>query len=199
VERGSDNVVGTPGRLDPASESLIAASAGQPPLETLAPDQARRLPLVLAGAPEPVGSVVQRWIDGPGGPLAIRIYRPSGVTRPPAFVYMHGGGWVIGSLEGSDAWCRRLTNAAGCAVLSVACRLAPENKYPAALDDTLAAIDWTVSNADELGLDATQLVVGGNSAGGNLAAAALATAGMDGRARDIGEIVRSYRTEAAPV
>jgi acetyl esterase len=136
VVRGADNVVGTPGALDPASKAVLDAIAGLPPMETLTPEEARRQPLVLAGAPEPVGSVVQQWIDGPGGPLAVRIYRPSGVERPRAFVYMHGGGWVIGSLEGVDALCRRLTNATGCALISVGYRLAPENKYPAALDDT---------------------------------------------------------------
>ena len=172
IERGTDNVVGAPGSLHPASKALIDSLAGLPPIETLTPEQARTMPLVFAGAPEPVGSVTQQWIDGPGGRLPIRIYRPSGVARPPAFVYMHGGGWVIGSIENTDALCRRLTNATGCAILSVGYRLAPEDKYPAALDDTMAAIAWTVRTADALDIDAGRLVVGGNSAGGNLAAAA---------------------------
>jgi acetyl esterase len=135
---------------------------------------------VLVGAPPAVGSVAQRWIPGPGGPLAIRIYRPAGALKPPAFIYLHGGGWVIGSLEGADAVCRRLVNATECAVFSVDYRLAPEHKYPAALDDAFAAVEWVVAAADELGVDATRLVVGGSSAGANLAAA------MSLRARDRG-------------
>ena len=171
VRRGADNVVGTPGAVDPQVRAVLEWYAGQPTIETLTPETARRLPTVLAPAPPPVASVAQRWIDGPGGPLALRIYRPA-VADPGVLVYLHGGGWVIGSLEAADAGCRRLANATACAVVSVDYRLAPEDKYPAALEDAYAALAWTHAHAGELGVDDRRLVIGGSSAGGNLAAAA---------------------------
>jgi acetyl esterase len=91
-------------------------------------------------------------------------------------VYFHGGGWVIGDLDTHDTFCRQLANGAGCAVLSIDYRMGPEHRFPAAVDDCLAALDWAAREADALGLDASRLAVGGDSAGGNLAAvAALAT------------------------
>lgn len=171
VRRGADNVVGTPGALHPQVRAVLDQIAGQPSIETLTPETARRLPAMFAPAPEAVAAVIQRWIPGPGGPLAIRSYRPA-AERPGAFVYLHGGGWVIGSLEAADADCRQVANATGCTVFSVDYRLAPERKYPAALEDGYAALEWACDHAGELGVDERRLVVGGSSAGGNLAAAA---------------------------
>ncbi len=172
IERGADNVVGRPGEVPPEVREAIALAAGQPSIETLTPEQARRLPELLAPAPDAVAMVLQRSIAGPGGPLAVRTYRPIGVDRPAAFVYLHGGGWVLGSLDASDATCRRLANATGCAVLSVDYRLAPEHRFPSGLEDAYAAIRWARDEGEGMGIDARRLVVGGTSAGANLAAAA---------------------------
>lgn len=106
----------------------------------------------------------------PGDPaIPARLYRP-GLGRPPLLVYLHGGGWVVGSVALSDTFCRALANASGCAVLSVEYRLAPEHRYPAAVEDAYAATVWAAEHAHELGCDAARLAVGGSSAGGNLAA-----------------------------
>lgn len=106
------------------------------------------------------------------GRLPIRIYDPGGEGARPALIYLHGGGWVMGDLEMHDATCRGLAALVGCVVVSVDYRLAPEHPYPAALDDALAAIAWVRANAAALAVDPERLVVGGSSAGGNLAAAA---------------------------
>jgi acetyl esterase len=103
----------------------------------------------------------------------LRLYRPLGSAteaRLPALVYFHGGGWVIGDLDTHDTLCRQLANGSGCAVVSVDYRLAPEHRFPCAVDDSLAATQWVSRHAAELGLDASRLAVGGDSAGGNLAA-----------------------------
>ena len=168
MDRGKDNIVGPTGALDPTVRAWLDALPPTP--ETLTPDAMRRAPAAFDPAPEAVASVTQQPIRGPAGPLMVRTYRPA-AESVGAFVYLHGGGWVIGSLEGADAVCRRLANATRCAVLSVDYRLAPEHRYPAALDDAYAALEWTRANARELGVDPDAIVVGGSSAGGNLAAA----------------------------
>lgn len=109
-----------------------------------------------------------------GGPLHYRYYRPQGSAAEaalPALLWLHGGGWTIGSLDGYDTVCRELANQAGCAVLALDYRLAPEAPFPAALDDAWFALDWLATNAAELAIDPARLAVGGDSAGGNLAAA----------------------------
>jgi acetyl esterase len=125
-----------------------------------------------ATAPRPLWRVRDVEIAGPGGPLPVRIYEPGPGGIRPLLVYLHGGGWVMGDLTMHDATCRALAALAGCVVLSVDYRLAPEHPHPAALDDTLAALAWARANAPALGVDATRIAVGGSSAGGNLAAAA---------------------------
>ena len=111
---------------------------------------------------------------GPGGLIPLRYYRGAG-TLPdealPVQVYFHGGGWVVGDLDSHDWVCRAVANAAKCAVVSVDYRLAPEHRFPAAYDDALAAVRWTAANARLLTIDAARISVGGDSAGGNLAAA----------------------------
>jgi acetyl esterase len=120
---------------------------------------------------EEVANVEDRNIPGPAGEIPVRIYTPlnaAGVL--PCLVWYHGGGWVIGNLDGADNSCRSMANASGCKVVSVDYRLAPEHRFPAAADDSFAALEWVANNAASLGIDANRIAVGGDSAGGNLAA-----------------------------
>jgi acetyl esterase len=143
----------------------------------LARARTRRSLRLLAGKRRPLARVEDRTIAGPGGPLTLRIYEPNGVVRPaPALLYLHGGGFVIGDLDTHDPLCSLLAEQAGCVVLSLAYRLAPEHKFPAAADDAEAAFRWLAAHATELGLDPTRLAVGGDSAGGNLSAVVAQTA-----------------------
>ena len=122
--------------------------------------------------PEPVGEVEDLSIEGPGGPLPVRVYAPETGDEPlGVFVTFHGGGWVVGSLDTHDPVCRALANAAECLVVSVDYRLAPEHPFPAAVEDCYAAVEWATEYADELGGDPERIAVGGDSAGGNLTAA----------------------------
>ncbi|MGH8983699.1 MAG: alpha/beta hydrolase [Acidimicrobiia bacterium] len=119
---------------------------------------------------EPVHQIDDRTIPGPGGELPVRVYRP-GEDRPlPLLVWFHGGGWTIGSLDTHDNTCRSLANGVGCVVVSVDYRLAPEHKFPAAVEDALAAMQWVADHGADVGGDPARLAVGGDSAGGNLAA-----------------------------
>jgi acetyl esterase len=126
----------------------------------------------LAGPGEEVDGVVDRTIPGPGGEIPVRIYTPKGASSGalPCLVYYHGGGWVIGTLDTTDAICRAVANRAGCKVVSVDYRLAPEHKFPAPVDDCYAALKWVADNGASIGVDPSRLAVGGDSAGGNLSA-----------------------------
>lgn len=148
-------------------------AAGAPPTHTLSPEEARQATdfKLLAGEPEEVRKVENRMIPGPGGEIPVRIYTPEGNGPFPILVYYHGGGWVIGNLETVDVPCRMLTNKASCIVVSVDYRLAPEHKFPAAVEDAYAAAKWAVEEASSIGGDSNRVAVGGDSAGGNLAAA----------------------------
>ncbi|MFJ3788887.1 alpha/beta hydrolase [Kitasatospora sp. NPDC090091] len=164
--------------LHPQAQALRErrARAGTPPLYSLTPAEARAADLAdiraSAGTPEPVAAVEEHRIAGPGGPLAVRLYRPEPPGRElPALLYLFGGGWTLGSPDTSDAICRRLTNAVGCVTASVGYRLAPEHPFPAAVHDCRAAARWLAEQAGALGVDAARLAVAGDSAGGNLAAA----------------------------
>ncbi|MDQ6725731.1 MAG: alpha/beta hydrolase fold domain-containing protein [Actinomycetota bacterium] len=132
-------------------------------------------------SPEPVGAVENVEIEGPGGPIALRVYWPlgSGDGPLPALVYVHGGGWVIADLDTYDASARALTNRAGCIVVSVEYRHAPEHRFPAGHDDVLAATRWVLANIADLSGDPRRVAVGGESAGANMAVAAC-LALMDG-------------------
>ncbi len=169
--------------LDPQMQKVIdnLMALEWPPYTTLTPFNARQgSPLTLAvqavvsemGKPplEAVGDVSHLLIPGPGGQLLIRIYTPRGNGPFPGLVYFHGGGWVIANLDTYDPSCRALTNAAGCVVVSVAYRQAPEWKFPAAADDAYAATQWVMANAARLNVDPARVAVAGESAGGNLAA-----------------------------
>ena len=160
-----------PRSLHPQARALLESSPF-PAWSTLEPAEIRALTTVLAAAPEPVASVVQRGIRGPGGWLQIRIYRPPGEGPHPALIWMHGGGFMIGTLEGDDRICRAFTSRASCVVVSVDYRLAPETKFPGALEDTYAALEWVAAKAPDLRVDPTRIAIGGESAGGNLATAA---------------------------
>jgi acetyl esterase len=165
--------------LDPQVKAVLemVAKANRPAYNTLSPKEARQLFIETrpASTPTPpeIGSVRNVSAQASHGLIPLRVYRPAGVpdsTRLPAYVYFHGGGWVIGDVNTHDVLCRQLTAASGASVISVDYRLAPEHKFPAAADDAWAATKWVVAHADELGLDASRLAVGGDSAGGNLAA-----------------------------
>lgn len=146
-----------------------------PNLSTLSVEDARAADAkgtaALAGAAEPVGEVRDLSIPGPAGDLAARVYRPAGSGPWPALVYFFGGGWSLGTLDTCDGVCRMLTSQAGCVTVSVGYRLAPEHKFPAAVQDCHAGAAWVASHAPEFGADAARLAVGGDSSGGNLAAA----------------------------
>src|SRR5262245_10752182 len=165
--------------LDPQAQAFLelVAKSGRPAYHTLSPKDARQLfretRPASTPAPPAIGSVRDLTADGPHGPIPLRVYRPAGVpasTPLPVLVFFHGGGWVIGDLETHDVLARQLTAESGAGVVAVDYRLAPEHRFPAAVDDAWAATRWVVAHAGELGLDARRLAVGGDSAGGNLAA-----------------------------
>jgi len=133
---------------------------------------ALRESMALGNTPSPIqlAEITDRTIVGPGGDIAVRIYRPSTEPGLPVVVFFHGGGWVVGDLESHDHAARAIASKADCVVVAVDYRLAPEHKFPAAVDDAWAATEWVATHAEELGVDATRLAVAGDSAGGNLAA-----------------------------
>jgi acetyl esterase len=139
------------------------------------PTEARAQAALMAQfAPPPPEVHEVRDLEAAG--LPARLYRPSGAAGLPLVVYFHGGGWVIGSLETADPICRALANVATCAVVSVAYRLAPEHRFPAAVEDAVAATAWAAAQAAALGCDPARLAGAGDSAGGNLAAVVALTA-----------------------
>ena len=161
--------------LDPQARVLLdkLAAAEAPPLQDMTVDEARLANLKLfatRGEPEAVQAVDNRSIPGPAGGIPVRLYTPHGTGPFPVLVFFHGGGWVVGNLETHDAQCRALANGAACLVVSVDYRLAPEHKFPAAIDDCDAATQWVAEHAAELNGDPARIAVGGDSAGGNLAA-----------------------------
>jgi acetyl esterase len=182
--------------LHPQARALLdlMIERGVPPTHTLTPAEARAAYRDRRGftqpAPPEVALVSEAAADGPHGPIPLRVYRPIGAERDaalPALVYFHGGGWVIGDLDTHDVLCRELANGAGCAVVSVDYRLAPEHAFPCAVDDCLAATAWVSRHAASLGIDAARLAVGGDSAGGNLAAV------VSQLARDMGDLPIAFQ------
>lgn len=162
--------------LDPQARALLDAieQSGSPPYYTLSASNARTLydqaaALVQGSPPEPE-EITTLSIPGPAFELPALMYKPAAESNLPVLVYFHGGGYVIGSLKSHDCVCRTLCVEANCIVISVDYRLAPEHKYPAAIDDCWAATRWVAENAASLGIDIDRLAVGGDSAGGNLAA-----------------------------
>ena len=142
--------------LDPQAKALMdqLAAANGPKLNTLEPADARRLTAGMFRVPperaEKVAKVEDRKIPGPAGEIPIRVYTPEGAGPFPVLVFFHGGGWVICGLDTHDGPCRALTNKAGCLTVSVDYRLAPENKFPAGVEDCFAATKWVAAHAKEL-------------------------------------------------
>jgi acetyl esterase/lipase len=149
------------------------AGLGLPPIDKISPADARRqyrearAPL-RPPAPD-LPEVRDLNADGTAGPIALRLYRPT-VGVLPSFVFFHGGGWVVGDLDTHDVVCRQIARDAGAVVIAVDYRLAPEHPFPAAADDAWSATTWIAAHADDLGIDAARIAVGGDSAGGGLAA-----------------------------
>lgn len=127
--------------------------------------------VAFAGQPEPIHSVVNRFIPGPTADLPIRIYRPNDEQNAPAMVFFHGGGWVLNFLDIYDAALHRLANQSGSVIISVNYQKAPEHPFPTPFDDCYETLRWVKSHAAEIGIDPNRIGVGGDSAGGNLAAA----------------------------
>jgi acetyl esterase/lipase len=160
-------------KLDPQIAPLLEAlDAGFPPVHAMTGAQARatiRSRFVPSPQPEPVAEVCDQTIRGPGGDIPVRVYRPRGEALP-ILVYAHGGGFVFCDLDSHDGLCRNIANRIPAIVISVAYRLAPENRWPDAAEDVYAVAQWAARNADAVGGDARRVVVCGDSAGGNLAA-----------------------------
>jgi acetyl esterase/lipase len=190
-----------PVTLDPDAAAVYKAyqEAGRPPYETVPPTTARELYLAgrVVSNPEPpeLESAKPLSIPAPHGVIAARIYTPKTLRKTnglaPCLIFYHGGGWVIGDLDSHDVVCRKLAHEGELIVISVDYRLAPEHKFPAAVDDAITAAKWIAANAQRLGIDAARLMVGGDSAGGNLAAVT-ALAARDGNGPEIAGQVLIY-------
>jgi acetyl esterase len=190
-----------PVTLDPDAAAVFKAfqEAGRPPYETVSPAEARELYLKgrVVTNPEPpeLKSVQPLAIPSPYGSIPARVYTPKTVRESnglaPCLVFFHGGGWVIGDLDSHDVVCRKLADEGQLVVVSVDYRLAPEHKFPAAVEDAITATKWIADNSRQLGIDASRLTVGGDSAGGNLAAV-VAISARDGNGPDIAGQVLIY-------
>jgi len=165
-------------QVDPQVAALLerVARSPLPPYATVSPFVARRIYRdtrdALSPAPPAVAEAKLLLAPGPDGPIPLRAYRPAGSAAEeilPLLMYFHGGGWVIGDLDTHDVVCRQLANGARCAVISVDYRMGPEDPFPAAVDDCVAATRWAATEAAKLRVDAQRIAVGGDSAGGNLA------------------------------
>ena len=159
----------------------LVAELGGPPFEEMSPEEIREVFDVGFAAPATgLTTLEDITIPGPGGPLALRIHRPQAEGPHPVLVYFHGGGWVVGNFGTHDFVCEELADRTPCIVVSVDYRLSPETRFPGPVDDCYAATEWAASNAAALGAKPGPVAVGGDSAGGQLAAA------ISLRARDAG-------------
>jgi acetyl esterase len=160
--------------LDPQIAAIIEAlDSGFPPVQDMTGAAARaaiRARFVSNPAPEPVGEVEDREVDVAGGRVAVRVYRPESTGPLPLLVYAHGGGFVFCDLDSHDGLCRNLANLVPAVVVSVGYRLAPEHRWPTAAEDLYTVTEWAVDHAADFGADPARVAVGGDSAGGNLAA-----------------------------
>ena len=168
--------------MDPQVEGLLQMMAAQSAAANVPPMWEQDAATARAGAevsfaafnmPMPDGvAIADRTVPGPAGAIPVKVFTPQGTGPFPLLVYIHGGGWVIGSPATHARLCAELAGGASCVVVSVDYRMAPENPAPAALDDCVAAIRYAVANAAEFGADGSRFAIGGDSAGGNLTAAA---------------------------
>lgn len=193
MARGPDTKARTPHRgevkLDPQAEALLSLMAGSQAATagTLAPRMLRlwmnESMKAFAARNVAVAGVRELSAPGPAGAIPMRVYTPiaSGAGPLPSLVYFHGGAFLAGDLDTHDGLCRLLANETGAGVIAVAYRLAPEHRFPAAVEDACAAARWAAESARELGLDAARLAVGGDSAGGTLAAVVTQLARAEGR------------------
>ena len=191
-----------PVTLDPDAAAVFKAfqEAGRPPYETVSPAEAREFYLQGRVVTNPGAAGAQIGRSRLRSPRPPARSRRGSTRRPncgragglaPCLVFFHGGGWVIGDLDSHDVVCRKLADEGELIVISVDYRLAPEHKFPAAVDDAIAATKWIAANAKQLGIDASRLMVGGDSAGGNLAAV-VAIAARDGNGPAIAGQVLIY-------
>jgi acetyl esterase len=178
--------------VDPQMQAVLDVRAGLPPIHTLSVPEAR----ARFKGPRPPGlriaevaSVADRSIPGPGGPLDLRVYSPSGTGPFPLLVFLHGSGWVVCDLDTHDPLCRNLCAGAGCVVVSVDYRLAPEHRFPAAPDDCLAATRWAAEHAVELCADPSRVALAGDSSGGTLAAVTALRVRDEGGPRLVGQLL----------
>ena len=182
--------------LDPQVQVVLEniRKQGIPPLHTLSVDNARKINLSSGAAqPDKVWKVENLNIPGTAESIPVRVYKPQSDTLLPVIVYYHGGGWVVGNLDAADVLCRQLANGVNSVVVSVDYRLAPEHKFPAAVEDAYAAVAWVAQNASSIGADPHRISVGGDSAGGNLAAAVALMA------RDKGDTFIKFQLLVNPV
>ena len=196
-----------PAVLDPDAAAVYKAfqEAGRPAYETLTAPEARDyyMQARLVSNPEPpeLKSAVPLAIPAPHGAIPARLYTPKTLRQKDGLaaclVFFHGGGWVIGNLETHDVVCRKLAHEGELIVISVDYRLAPEHKFPAAVDDAIHATKWISANGEELGIDAARLIVGGDSAGGNLAAVVALAAREAGGPAIAGQMLVYPATEFA--
>ncbi|MBM3516419.1 MAG: alpha/beta hydrolase [Alphaproteobacteria bacterium] len=195
--------------LNPQIATVLEAirQSGVPPMHRLPVAEARAMVRERSRRvnlpPEPA-DIDDHTLKGPGGPLTVRLIRPSGMAPGqalPVMVYGHGGGWIVGDLGTHEPQCRALANAAGCAIAAVDYRLAPEHRFPAAVEDMVAALNWIAAEASALGLDRQRIAVGGDSAGATLATVAAIAARDAGGPRICAQIliypVTEARTETA--
>jgi acetyl esterase len=181
--------------IDPVIQSLLDVLPVDVERSTLDHLEMRaRLEASVSPASIELPRVEDRFVDSPGGPLPVRIYSPEEGADDvrPGMIWLHGGGFVIGSIATDDAMCRELARDAGIVVVSVEYRLAPEHPFPAAIDDAMTATHWVAANAAELGIDPRRVAIGGGSAGGNLAAVTAL------RARDEGGPPLAYQLLVNP-
>ncbi len=182
--------------LDPFAAAVIKAfrDAGRPPLDTLSPVEARAASAlgrpIVQPDPRDMKRVEDLHAPAPHGRIPLRLYVPNSAPANPAgLVFYHGGGWTIGDLDYYDVLCRQIADESGLVVISVDYRLAPEHKFPAAAIDAIAATEWIAANATQLGFDPAKMFVGGDSAGGNLAAVVSINARDNGGPEIAGQVL----------